>query len=44
MNNEKIVSEINILVKNYFENKSCEFIPGETKIPLVCTSIWVSRS
>ena len=38
MNNEEILLQINILVKNYFENISYNFEPGKTKIPLAVPS------
>ena len=34
MNNQELMSQISILVKNYFENNSYNFESGKTKIPL----------
>jgi len=38
MDNHEIISQINILVKNYFENNSYNFESGKTKIPLAVPS------
>ena len=34
MDNKELMSQISILVKNYFENNSYNFESGKTKIPL----------